>query len=493
VVSASDGSVAIGRSIPRAAGLVAAGAATVVLALGVVWVLIGAGIGWPEPIGGFTAAGWTWVWAGAAVLASAACWSTVRERPAVTVNLAVALVAWLGPVTAGIATSPSVLRSGALGVAAVLPCALGAALVSTKSRAHPLIVAAWCIAASAGIVRTLTYDPLTDPACLRTCLPLLGLVEPGTATAAAARVVVALMSASVLLLIVAMPGHAPLDLGVQAFVLALALVPWWRALLDPGVNTRSEDIAAIAVLATALAVLCSQARTLRRRRAARSVARSLSTGHQTGPVDAELLDRATRLAWENAQLVVETDLLAKQIAESRRRIVLAADVERERLGRDLHDTVQQRLVGALMHLQADGVADDRRRDAADAVRDALRALRELSHDGFPPVLDDEGLATALRDLDTRAGLRLRVGGEVGSSRCSPELERAGFVAVTDLLRRGRVTSLELDRRGPSLVLRIVGPTVALSDHVLDRVAAAGGHVRRDDARVGLEVVMPCVL
>jgi signal transduction histidine kinase len=113
-----------------------------------------------------------------------------------------------------------------------------------------------------------------------------------------------------------------------------------------------------------------------------------------------------------AQLI--TDALAntdarEQLAASRARILKAGDEERRRLGRDLHDGAQQRLVSVVIDLQlAQKRWRDRERsrelvdDALGHAQAAIDDLRELAAGIHPSVLTDRGLDAALETLADRS-------------------------------------------------------------------------------------------
>ena len=105
-----------------------------------------------------------------------------------------------------------------------------------------------------------------------------------------------------------------------------------------------------------------------------------------------------------------------EVAASRARMVEAADDERRRIGRDLHDGAQQRLL-ALSHLA--GLALRRLRDepeTAAALLERVREeatfahteLRELARGLHPAGLTERGLGGALEALGARTPLPLRV-------------------------------------------------------------------------------------
>jgi signal transduction histidine kinase len=93
-------------------------------------------------------------------------------------------------------------------------------------------------------------------------------------------------------------------------------------------------------------------------------------------------------------------------AEALRQLVQQASVleERQRLARDLHDSVTQSLYGlvtltevGLMRMEANHLEDsaDTYRKIGQSARQAIREMRLFIHQLRPPVLDQEGLAGAL--------------------------------------------------------------------------------------------------
>jgi signal transduction histidine kinase len=107
----------------------------------------------------------------------------------------------------------------------------------------------------------------------------------------------------------------------------------------------------------------------------------------------------------------------RELESSRSALLAAADAERRRIERDLHDGAQQRLVTLAMTL---GRARSRWDTAGpDAVRPlvdeahadaklALRELRDLARGLHPAVLTDRGLDAALSGLAARAPVPVRV-------------------------------------------------------------------------------------
>jgi signal transduction histidine kinase len=125
---------------------------------------------------------------------------------------------------------------------------------------------------------------------------------------------------------------------------------------------------------------------------------------------------------------------------SREGVVDAADAERRRIERDLHDGTQQRLVSLAMNL---GIA---RAALADAPEPARRAVEEAHEEakqtltelrGFirglhPAVLDDRGLDAALSGIAARAPLPVSV--RVAMPwRCSATIESIAYFVVSEAL------------------------------------------------------------
>jgi signal transduction histidine kinase len=120
-----------------------------------------------------------------------------------------------------------------------------------------------------------------------------------------------------------------------------------------------------------------------------------------------------------AQLVADAIANAdarEKLAASRARIVEAADAERRRLERNLHDGAQQRLVSLtllLRQLEArlSGDPEDARRlltAARDELALALDELRALAHGIHPGILRERGLGAVLEALAVRAPVPVRV-------------------------------------------------------------------------------------
>jgi len=135
------------------------------------------------------------------------------------------------------------------------------------------------------------------------------------------------------------------------------------------------------------------------------------------PVLAGEVAAAARLVLENERLQAEALSQLENLRASRRRIVQAGDAARWRLGRDLHDGAQQRLVTLALALRLaqtrlkpgpDPAVAERISEAGTELRAALADLRELAQGIFPAVLADEGLSAAVDALADEARIPLKI-------------------------------------------------------------------------------------
>jgi signal transduction histidine kinase len=164
---------------------------------------------------------------------------------------------------------------------------------------------------------------------------------------------------------------------------------------------------------------------------------------------------------------------ADELQASRARIVAAADAERRRIERDLHDGAQQRLVALAVKLglarrlvdadlnQARGMLDGLR----DEVKEAVDELRGLAHGIYPPLLLDQGLAAALGSAAQRATIVTRV--EAGSiGRYPAEVEAAAYFCCLEALQNA---------------MKHAGPEATSSIQVWEEKGALRFEVRDDGA------------
>jgi signal transduction histidine kinase len=149
---------------------------------------------------------------------------------------------------------------------------------------------------------------------------------------------------------------------------------------------------------------------------------------------------AAALALENARLEVELRARLEALRASRARLVEAGDAERRRLGRDLHDGAQQRLVALMIELQ---LARERFSDDPAGARElvdsafanaqaAVGELRDLASGIHPAVLSQRGLDAALESLASRAPVPVELESSL-EQRLPIAVETAAYFVVAEAL------------------------------------------------------------
>jgi signal transduction histidine kinase len=204
-----------------------------------------------------------------------------------------------------------------------------------------------------------------------------------------------------------------------------------------------------------------------------------------------------------------------ELRASRLRLVSAADAERRRIERDIHDGAQQHLVALAVNL---GLArqlllDESEDRAAVAeildevttdVRTTIAEVRDLAHGIYPPLLRQAGLPDALKAAAQRSTVPVSVeAADVG--RPGPDVEAALYFCVLEALQNvakhapdaTATVRLAVDEATSELVLAVAddGPGFEPSpigggqgqQNMTDRLGAVGGTVtwtsRTADAQV----------
>jgi signal transduction histidine kinase len=195
-------------------------------------------------------------------------------------------------------------------------------------------------------------------------------------------------------------------------------------------------------------------------------------------------------------------------------MVEAADAERRRIERNLHDGTQQRLVSISMML---GLADTKLaaapeaaravRQAKEALGVALEELRALSHGIHPAILTERGLGAALQELSYGAPLPVEVRLQV-EGRLPEQVEAAVYYVAAEALANvvkhagASAASVDVTRPAGQVVLIVADDGVggAQMDRgsgllgLADRVEALGGRLRLTSPPGGGTVVraeIPC--
>jgi signal transduction histidine kinase len=161
-----------------------------------------------------------------------------------------------------------------------------------------------------------------------------------------------------------------------------------------------------------------------------------------------------------AAIVSERRRAAVELAESQRREGERAALERQRIARDLHDSVSQSLFSTTLHvrtaqraleleqLDATGPVGEELREIGQLTRGALAEMRALILELRPGALAEEGLVAALTKqaaaLSAREGLVIEVDGPDAPLPLGPEVEeqlyRLGQEALANVVKHARASS-----------------------------------------------------
>jgi signal transduction histidine kinase len=187
----------------------------------------------------------------------------------------------------------------------------------------------------------------------------------------------------------------------------------------------------------------------------------------------------------------------EQLAASRARLVEAADSERRRLERNLHDGAQQRLVSVALdlgrvqtQLETDPAAAKRQLEAVrEELELALVELRELARGIHPAVLSDRGLGPALEALAARAPTPVEISG-LPADRLPAAVESAVYYfvaeALTNAAKHGRASAVTVrfSAGEDALAVEVADDGIGGADWrtgtglrgLVDRIEALGGRL-----------------
>jgi signal transduction histidine kinase len=214
----------------------------------------------------------------------------------------------------------------------------------------------------------------------------------------------------------------------------------------------------------------------------------------------------------------ENDALRAQVSqltETRARVVDAADAERRRIERDLHDGAQQHLVALAMNLGRAKAKLDSDPEAAKTLvnqahqeaKDCITELRNVVRGVHPAVLTDRGLDAALSALAARSPVPVRIDVDV-RQRPSATIEAVAYFVVseslTNIARHSGATraAVHIERDGDRLLVAVSddghgGATESPGGGLAglrDRVAAVDGTFHLQSSPTGgttVTVEVPC--
>jgi signal transduction histidine kinase len=204
----------------------------------------------------------------------------------------------------------------------------------------------------------------------------------------------------------------------------------------------------------------------------------------------------------------------EHLTQTRAGVVDAADAERRRLERDLHDGTQQRLVSLAINLgmaraQATTTAEAQRAiaEAHEEAKAALAELRDLIRGLHPAVLEDRGLDAALSGVAARMPIPVRLTVDL-PRRAAPVIEAVAYFVVseglTNIVKHAQATeaAVFVQRSGSRLHVIVTDDGVGGADPALGtglaglarRAASVDGTLDIDSPPGGptlLTVDLPC--
>jgi signal transduction histidine kinase len=208
---------------------------------------------------------------------------------------------------------------------------------------------------------------------------------------------------------------------------------------------------------------------------------------------------------ENERLMADLRASREELRASRARIVEAADEERRRIARDLHDGLQARLV--LLAIQANGVRIDATAppgvraqafEVESGLQTAITELRALVQGVMPDALTEHGLFAAVEDLVDRVPLACELHLSRDRVPLPAAVESSGYFvlseAIANAIKHSHASALaaRLEARHGRLVIEVRDDGIggarpsggAGMRGMADRVDALGGclHVHSSPGR-----------
>jgi signal transduction histidine kinase len=226
---------------------------------------------------------------------------------------------------------------------------------------------------------------------------------------------------------------------------------------------------------------------------------------ELGRLYEQLESQAAELAGWNRTLEARVDEQTRELRASRTRVVLAADAERRRIERDLHDGAQQHLIGLALQIRLAGELAEsdpaQARELIDSldreIEAAIDELRDLAHGIYPPLLQDRGLADALAAATLRSPIAAAVEAD-GLGRYPADVEATAYFCCVEALQNaakhageGATVTISLHANGDLFfVVADTGQGFATDGakagagitNMRDRVGALGGTLQIDSTR-----------
>jgi signal transduction histidine kinase len=163
---------------------------------------------------------------------------------------------------------------------------------------------------------------------------------------------------------------------------------------------------------------------------------------------------AMRIAMERDRLHRELVEKLEQLQASRQRLVQAADEERRRLERNLHDGAQQQLIVALLGLRGiekrlagEPEVEPLVQQVREELEGAIEDLRELARGLHPPLLAQRGLAAAVRAGAARSSMPVELDLQLDDAVLPKAVEAAAYYvcaeAVTNVVKHAQASRVSV--------------------------------------------------
>lgn len=187
---------------------------------------------------------------------------------------------------------------------------------------------------------------------------------------------------------------------------------------------------------------------------------------------------------------IQADLNARERLTGQ--ILAAQDDERRRLGRELHDSTGQLLAGLSMNIAqlerrlgaSSAEYADLLTDSRDLIDRAQRELRTCAYLLHPPMLDETGLASAVRWCVAGFAARSGIAATLRIPSRFPRLPRDAELALFRVLQEA-VTNVHRHSRSPSVEVRLRYLAGVATLEVVDRGHGYDSTAERARGGVGI--------
>src|ERR1700684_197474 len=188
-------------------------------------------------------------------------------------------------------------------------------------------------------------------------------------------------------------------------------------------------------------------------------------------LDTQVQFRTQEVRRQKTEILQQSD----QLQDLSGRLMHAQDEERRRIARELHDSAGQNLAAlgiSLTRIERDAKRDparlaERIKDAQELIQNLTQEIRTTSYLLHPPMLDQNGLSSALRwyidGLVERSGLSIELTIQEDLGRLAPEVELAIFRLVQECL-----TNIHRHSGSKTAIIRVARESDKIRAEVQDR-------------------------